>query len=96
MRKSTFPSGVLLNHGLTVAAFRVWLRHVALHRPIGTPAAILKEERRCSKTLDVDHVVTDCIQDQFGDGMNVELAHEIGAMGLSGLHTEIQGNGYFF
>ena len=44
---------------------------------------------------DLRDAVTESIESQVGDGMQTQLAHDIGAMGFCCLHAEIQGYSHF-
>jgi hypothetical protein len=48
------------------------------------------------KLVHTDNLVADCIQDNFADGMQMQLAHEITAMRFCGLDAATKDYGYFF
>src|SRR5713226_9417348 len=50
---------------------------------------------RTKDRLAVDHLVAQGVADQFGNGMKVELEHDVGAMGLRGFHADPEDDGDF-
>jgi len=47
------------------------------------------------QSLDIDQPHFDRKPDQAGDIVNTKALHQLGAMGLDGLTTDIQAAGYF-
>ena len=56
---------------------------------------VLGERRPQSGLGDVHYVVAHCVAHKVGDGMKIQLAHDISAVGLRGLHRKIQRNCHF-
>jgi hypothetical protein len=54
---------------------------------------IRQTKERCSS---FDNLVADGVKNQFADGVQFELAHDVGAMGLGGFHADAKGHGHFF
>src|SRR5262249_10155969 len=53
-------------------------------------------ERRARTGLkDLDNAIPHCVQSEVGDGVQIQLAHNVGAVSFSGFHTEVICDGYF-
>ena len=54
-----------------------------------------ERQPRIETRLRLNDIVANGVADQFADGMAIETAHDVGAMGLSGLDAEVEGDGDF-
>jgi hypothetical protein len=58
--------------------------------------AVSRGRQFCTSSKNLHNTIPHGIARQVRNGMETQFAHEVGAVCLSGLDTEVQGHGYFF